>query len=61
MSKPIAPGGGPLNTLSEERAKMLYEFLVRKWMERNGVTGDIVIRKRTPEEKAALERGGSSA
>ena len=61
MSKPIAPGGGPLNTLSEERAKMLYEFLVRKWMERNGVTGDIIIRKKTPEEKAVLESGETPA
>ena len=53
MSKAKQIHGGPEAPMSEECAERCMRFLAECWLKNHGLTGEITVRKKTPEELAA--------
>lgn len=56
MSKPIPKGGGALNEMSFSCAERALTYLMERYLAHRGLTAEITVRRRTPEELAQRER-----
>lgn len=55
MSKEIIHGGAT-NHMSLGCAERAYGYLIERWLFHQGLTADVTIRERTPQELAELVR-----